>query len=39
MPPEIAKYLHDVALACQLLEAFTRGKSFPDYQADALLRG
>jgi uncharacterized protein with HEPN domain len=38
MPPEIAKYLHDVLIACQLLEEFTRGKSFADYQADALLR-
>jgi uncharacterized protein with HEPN domain len=38
MPPEIAKYLHDVLIACQLLDDFTRGKSFAEYQADALLR-
>jgi uncharacterized protein with HEPN domain len=38
MPPEIAKHLYDVLTACQLLEEFTRGKSFADYQADALLR-
>ena len=38
MPPEIAKYFHDVLIACQLLEDFTQGKSFADYQADALLR-
>jgi len=38
MPPEIAKYLHDVLTACRLLEDFTRGKSYADYQADALLR-
>ncbi len=38
MPPEIAKYLQDVFMACQLLEQFTRGKSFSDYQVDALLR-
>lgn len=38
MPPEVAKYLHDMAVACQLIEDFTRGKSFADYQADALLR-
>jgi len=38
MPPEIAKYLHDALLACRLLEDFTRGKSFADYQSDDLLR-
>ena len=38
MPPEIAKFLHDIFVACQLLEDFTRGKSFADFQADALLR-
>ena len=38
MPPEIAKFLYDVLTACRLLEDFTRGKSFADYQADALLR-
>jgi len=38
MPPEIARYLHDILLACRLLEDFSRGKSFVDYQADELLR-
>ena len=38
MRPEIAKHLHDVRQALMLLEDFTRGKSFADYQADALLR-
>jgi uncharacterized protein with HEPN domain len=38
MPPEIAKYFHDALTACRLLEDFTRGRSFTDYQADALLR-
>lgn len=38
MPPEIAKYLHDILTACQLLEDFTRGRLFADYAADALLR-
>src|ERR1700687_1322723 len=38
MPPEIAKYLNDVYLACLLLETFTQGKSFNNYQGDALLR-
>jgi len=38
MPPDVAKYLHDVLTACRLLEDFTRGKSFVDYQGDALLR-
>lgn len=38
MPLEIAKYLHDILLACRLLEDFTRGKSFADYQTDDLLR-
>src|SRR3982750_2257353 len=38
MPPEVAKHLHDVLTACRLLEEFTRGKTFADYQADSLLR-
>lgn len=38
MPPEIAKFLHDIVSACRLLEDFTHGKSFADYQADDLLR-
>ncbi len=38
MQPETAKFLEDVRMACELLQDFTRGKSFADYQADALLR-
>jgi uncharacterized protein with HEPN domain len=38
MPPEIAKYLNDVPQAYLLLETFTQGKSFNDYQADPQLR-
>ena len=38
MPPEVAKYLEDVRQACVLLQDFTRGKSFADYGANALLR-
>jgi uncharacterized protein with HEPN domain len=38
MRPEVAKFLADVDQAAALLEDFTRGKSFADYQADALLR-
>jgi uncharacterized protein with HEPN domain len=38
MRPEVAKFLHDIRQATLLLEDFTQGKSFADYQADALLR-
>ena len=38
MRPEVAKFLQDVDHAANLLEDFTRGKSFVDYQAEALLR-
>jgi len=38
MRPEVAKLLQDVDQAATLLEDFTRGKSFADYQSDALLR-
>ncbi len=34
----IRKYLFDIQKACQLLEEFTKGKSFDDYQNDAMLR-
>jgi uncharacterized protein with HEPN domain len=37
-PPEIRKYLFDMAEACELIESFVAGKSFDDYAADALLR-
>jgi len=35
MRPEVAKLLQDVDQAATLLEDFTRGKSFADYQSDA----
>jgi uncharacterized protein with HEPN domain len=38
MRPEVAKFLQDVDQAAALLEGFTRGKSFADYEAEALLR-
>jgi uncharacterized protein with HEPN domain len=38
MAPEVAKCLYDILIACRLLDDFTRGKSFADYQGDALLR-
>ena len=38
MLPDTPMYLHHVRQACELLEDFTRGKSFADYQADVLLR-
>jgi uncharacterized protein with HEPN domain len=38
MRPDVAKFLYDVDQATTLLEDFTRGKSFADYQADVLLR-
>lgn len=38
MRPEVVKYLQDIRQACALLEDFTRGKSFANYQAEALLR-
>ena len=38
MRPEVLKLLFDVAEACDLLERFTSGRTFEDYQADAMLR-
>jgi uncharacterized protein with HEPN domain len=38
MRPEIAKYLHDVRDAAVLVEDFTRGKSFAEYETDSMLR-
>jgi uncharacterized protein with HEPN domain len=37
-PPEVRKYLFDIAEACSRIESFVAGKSFEDYAADALLR-
>jgi len=38
LPPEVRKYLFDIAQACDLLLQFTKGKSLGDYSADPLLR-
>jgi uncharacterized protein with HEPN domain len=38
LPLEIRKYLFDIVQACDLLTQFTKGKTFTDYSADALLR-
>ncbi|MCP4641883.1 MAG: DUF86 domain-containing protein [bacterium] len=38
MPREARTLLHDIRTANGLLISFTRGKSFQDYQDDALLR-
>jgi len=36
--PDIRKYLYDILQACDLLGRFTKGKTFDDYSAEALLR-
>jgi uncharacterized protein with HEPN domain len=38
MQPEALKFLYDVLQACDLLEEFTHGKTFEDYENDALLQ-
>ena len=38
MRPEAKKYLYDIEQAANLIVSFTAGKSFADYQSDALLR-
>jgi uncharacterized protein with HEPN domain len=38
MPRDQRAWLLDVLAACDLLADFTKGKSFEDYAADALLR-
>ncbi len=35
---EAKKYLYDIQQAADLLAAFTAGKAFADYEADAMLR-
>jgi uncharacterized protein with HEPN domain len=35
---EVRKLLFDVAQACELIQQFTSGKSFEDYQGDPFLR-
>ena len=38
MRPEVVKFLQVVSEACEVLFAFTQGKSFEDYGSDRLLR-
>jgi len=38
MGPEVKAYLYDIQQACELLQQFVAGKSFTDYQTDAMLR-
>jgi uncharacterized protein with HEPN domain len=38
MPPETLKFLHDIGLACRLIEQFTSGKSSEDFLSDLQLR-
>jgi uncharacterized protein with HEPN domain len=38
MQIEAAKYLHDIAQACDRLARFTVGKGLADYEADEMLR-
>ena len=38
LPHETKKYLFDIAEACDLVHAFTNGKTLDDYQKDPLLR-
>ncbi len=35
---EAKKYLHDMRAAAELIASFTEGKSFADYEADAMMR-
>lgn len=37
-PLEVLKCLFDIVEACKMLEQFTAGKVFEDYQADPMLR-
>lgn len=38
MQLEAMKYVHDIAEACEQIVAFTAGKTFSDYEGDAMLR-
>jgi len=38
MELEVRKYLYDIRQAARLIQEFTAGKTFRDYQHDALLR-
>lgn len=35
---DIRKYVYDIALACDLIAQFTKGKSLENYRSDPLLR-
>ena len=35
---EVKKYLYDIQRAANLLTEFTHGKTFADYERDAMLR-
>src|SRR3990172_12872202 len=37
-PPEVRKYLFDIAEACSLVASFPSGRSFEDYTGDPMLR-
>lgn len=37
-PRDVRLYLFDIARACELIERFTRGRSFDHYEADPMLR-
>ena len=38
MQLEVKKYLYDIAAASEHITAFTAGKTFADYEGDAMLR-
>jgi uncharacterized protein with HEPN domain len=38
MRPEALKFLYDVLQACDLLDEFTKGRSFEEYLDDPLLQ-
>lgn len=38
MQPEAAKFLHDIAVACEQIFEFTNGTTFAEFQDDALRR-
>lgn len=38
MQLEVLKYLYDMEQACGLLSSFLEGRTFADYEADAMLR-
>ncbi len=38
MKLEVRKYLYDIQHAAGLLRAFTNGKTFADYEGDAMLK-